>query len=1305
KQKLVGLSGLSRIEVKGAPGKEVIVKLDQDTINRLGISRQMIANTLSQRNSIIPGGLVSSEAQNIRINTQSDYASLDELRRTMIQLPSGQVVSLETIAEVNLEPSLPLTEQVYHNGARTVSLGVIAQRGQVDVIKFGQELRKLAEEFRPIVAPLKIEESFFQPDYVQDRLDGLRINLLVSVLVITAIVFLAMGWRTGLMVSAVLPVVSIITLGIYNIGGGVFHQMAVIGMVISLGILIDNAIVIVEYIESAVRKGTSINTAIRDSIKQMAKPLFTSTGTTIAAFIPLLLAKGGVGDFTRAVPIMIIISLIVSYLLSILVLPLISFYWLKGRKTDGGMAFALTDKVANKCATLVEASPLKVLLGVALLLCASLAMAPHMKQEFFPSTDRAQIVIDMEMPNNTPLGITAEISRELQDRILAHESVQQVYRNVGGAGLRFYYNMVGAPNRSYVARFTVNTRSQGDNQLVVDWVRNQLKQDYPNLVLVPRLLGQGPPRPAPIEIRVKHRDLSTLHTASQKIKKILAATIGVTELRSDLDVGIPELKLSIQESAVLGFGLQPSDVATAVLSESRGLLAGQFRYATDPIPIRVRSSEGQYNNIEVVENLHVYGAQNTATPISQLAMMQTVWSPTRLAHHDFQRTVTVLAQIKPGYAFNQVLAEFKQRLSEVEISGDVQIEYGGDAAASSEANSSIATGAPIAVGMLLFFMMFQFNSFRRIGIVFTTIPLAAIGVIPGLVLSGEYFGFQSLLGVIALIGIVLNNAIVLIDAIDQSLDAGDDISTAVRTALEKRTAPILITTATTILGLLPLALSSSTLWPPMAWAIISGLSLSTVLTLVAIPAICTLVLGKKKKRNAPIRQQSPSAELTSKASSTLAVVMVLSLLLGSGLVAQKAEAAEIIDLDITAIINLAHNNSNVVASQKQAAASQHDLQGSLRDAWAPRISLGGEFTRRDDVSFIELPEPFGSLKVSDDSSYVYEAKITQPLFNPSKQRFATQAARLESQRAELAYQATLHQVAGKALLTYFEALSLVAVLESLNVLQNSLYSRLLRISKRVEVGSALRTDLLQVEVELNRAKQQILENTNSTQTSEAKLKQLLNIDGSTQINLITILGTTSLINQVEPSLTKLTCFARKDCEAIARQAEIVNAQRKGVMASGLPSVNLSLSERRSDGQLFVSETDTKAMLEFSWPIFSGGQRKSQGRALIERQYAQLKLLESFKRQLQVEIVSAKARRSNAKSRLAFATSSVDLDRQRLKLSQARYDEGLLNIDELLDAQASLASSTSDLARAKIGELAALVTMVMATGDQYQVKLP
>ncbi len=1304
KRHIIGIAGLSRIEIEGAPAKEVIVKLDQDAISRIGLSREAVAGLIAERNRIVPGGLISSRDKNIRLNTQSDFDSLDELRRTMLRLPSGQTVSLESIATVSMEPRLPLASQAFQDGQRTVSLGVIAERGQVDVIEFGKVLRERIDSIRPSLAPLVINESFYQADYTQARLFGLRTNLLISVLVIAAIVFFAMGWRTGLMVSAVLPVVSMIAIGVYSAGGGVFHQMAVIGMVISLGILIDNAIVVVEHIEASMRKSVELGQAIRDVIQVMAKPLLASTGTTIAAFIPLLLAEGGVGDFTRAVPIMIVISLVISYLLSILVLPLVSFYWLQGRKPGGELAFKLTDNIAARSAAWVTAAPLRVLLIVAALLGISVAMAPFLKQEFFPSTDRAQIVIDIEMPNNTPLAMTEQLSREVEQALLEQPTVAKTYRYVGGAGFRFYYNMVGAPNESHIARITVNTRSEKDNQVLVDWVRDELKPRYPDAVLIPKLLGQGPPRPAPVEIRVKHADLAVLHDASQAVKALMARTRGVTELRTDLDLGTPEVQLSIQDAAALSFGLQPNAVASAVYAESRGLLAGEFRYDTDPVPIRVRSSQGQRSSIEVVENQYVYspsvsqplsGPQaQSATPLSQLAAMRTVWTPTTLRHHDYQRAVTVLAQVKPGFAFNQVLADFKSKLGNIELPASVQIEYGGDEAASEKANNNIATAAPIALGVLLFFMMYQFNSFRRIAIVFVSIPLAAVGVIPGLVLSGQPFGFQSLLGVIALIGIVVNNAIVLIDVVDQSLVKGNDIKQAVSDALGQRTAPILLTTATTILGLLPLALSASTLWPPMAWAIISGLSLSTMLTLVAIPALCVMVLGKKQARVAPIRQIA-----TAQASTVASVgfVMAIAALVGIATYSRPIQASESVRLDVQSIIQRVQNNAEVEALSRSAKAARLDFKSSQREAWAPKITLGGEVSFRDSASTITLPQPFGDLTVGDDRSYVYQTKISQPLFDRSKQRYGLRAARQQAEIAELRQQAVLHQLTGEALQQYFGALALIQVRVSLTALEASLASRLLRIDKELTAGRVLRTDKLQVEVALNRVRQQLIENANSTRTVKTELRNLLGLSANSNMQLV---GAPTIEQPVAVQLAELTCYQRKDCLAVALEGDALKSNIKALKASYLPTVNLSLSDVRSDGQLFVPDSDQRAMLEFSWSLFNGGARSSQKAALKERRNASLSQLRSVQQSLRLQIEGAKAAISNAASQQQLALSSVNLDQERLRLSQQRYDEGLLNIDELLDAEASLEQSRSDLVRAKLAKLAALVQLKQATGVEY-----
>ena len=1303
KRALVGLPGLSRIEIEGSPEKEVIVKLDQQDLEQLGISRQFIADTIAQRNRIIPGGLISGKNRNIRLNTLSDYTSLDELRGTVIALPSGQQVSLDTIAEVSIEPRLPLSAQIFQDGKRAVSLGIIAQRGPLDVIDFGRDLRTRVAQVKDTFAPLMIEESFFQPDYVRDRLDGLRSNLLLSVLIIAVIVCFALGLKTGLLVSAVLPVVSLISAGLYNAGGGIFHQMAVIGMVISLGILIDNAIVVVEYIEAALRKGEKIEQAFRDSIRVMAKPLLASTGTTIAAFIPLLVAKGGVGDFVRAVPTMIVIALVVSYLISIFVLPLTARYLfkqsqrLKQPPRRERTVFTFTDPLADRCANVVEANPKRVLVIIVLLLSVAVGMTPFLKQEFFPYTDRAQIIIDIEMPSNTPLQITSQVSQAIEAELLQHPSVADIYLYVGGAGFKFYYNTAGVADESHIARFTINTQRTQNNLELVNWVRDELKPKYPDVIFIPRLLGQGPPRPAPVEIRIKHADLGILHHASQQVKELLMSIEGVSELRSNLDIGTPELQLAIQDSAALSFGLQPQNVAQAVFAQSRGVLAGQYRYDNDPVPIRVRSSAGQGTSIDVIKNQNISAGNAaggiSATPLNQLAAMQPVWTPANLRHHNHQRTVSVLSQIKQGHAFNQILSEFNARLPSLELPDSVIIELGGDASASSEANSNIATGAPIAIGLLIFFMMYQFNSFRRIAIVFVTIPLAAVGVIPGLVLSGHPFGFQSLLGVIALIGIVINNAIVLIDFMDSALRDGDNINAAVRKALQSRTAPILLTTATTILGLLPLALSSSTLWPPMAWAIISGLCLSTMLTLVAVPALCTLFLGRRQQGISQSNLNAPKQ---------IAGTAMLAVALGFFISAPEPVAASqesIINLDVAKVISLSTQNLNVASSQQLANASQHDYRAQRRNAWAPKLSVNGRYEYRDQASLISLPEPFGDVQVSAQETLIYEIKLTQPLFNPANQRYQTGASKAERDASQLQLAAAQHRAIGNALQLYTTIQSLEVTHTSLLALRDSLQARLQRIDKNVRAERALKTDQLQVQVALNQLQQQLTENQNAKHDQSIALLNALNLPSHQQVNLAEIDANALIVNH-QNQQTTATCLARKDCQALEKQAKKLKLQAKAIGASSLPTVNLSLAEQRSDGLLFVAEKDQRALLEFAWPIFSGGQRSSEKQALKARSNSLNYQITDLQNAIQLQLQRAASAKRNAESAITLAQSSLELDQERTRLSRIRYENGLLNIDQLLDAEASLAKSKADLAIAKLSLFNAKVQTKLAVGEAF-----
>ncbi len=843
KQRLLSVPGVSRIEIYGEPEKELIIEVDGAELNRLGINRQQVVAALQARNEIIPGGLLNVGEKFIRVNTFSDIQSVEELAIIPIRLPRGQTVPLSAVAQVKMLPKMPAVAQVFHNGERAVQLGIIAVRGQTDIIGFGATLR---EELKPIAAdfaPLNIRETFFQPDFVRARLEDLQGSLVVSTVVIAAVVLLALGWRTGLLVALVLPIVAMITLAIYNLGGGILHQIAIIGIVVSLGILIDNAIVIVESIEKHLREGMEKVAASRLAVKQLAMPLFSSTGTTIAAFIPLLLSKGNTADFTRAIPEMIVIALIVSYVISVMVLPLAAIYWLK---RDSRSDVPGSRWIANRVNRIHQYHPFIPLAVVALFLVATATLLPYVKQQFFPSAYRNQIVVDLTFPVGTPVNYTAEKSLQLEQQLQARADVKSVMRAVGTSGPRFYYNLSLTPSAANYSRLMVNTYDAQDNQKVIDWLDQDFQPQMPEATIVAHKLGQGPPMLAPIEVRLQGYNGDDLFKAAQSVMSVLHQNEGARVVRSNMDSGIPELKLAIADYAGSELGITRSDITRQVFSETTGLNSGQYRYSNNPVTMRVRSPQGEFTALESIPSLYLYQGEQVV-PLTSVASLQAHWSSAEIHHYNGRPTVNIYSELQPGAAYNQVLSELFAHLEKDPLPASVTLSLGGESEESGDANRAILTSAPVGIGVLLFFMMLQFNSFRRLGIILTTIPLAAVGIIPGLLLMDQPFGFQSLLGVIALIGIVVNNAIVLIDLVDGRLALGETIQKAVKFAIEQRTAPILLTTATTILGLLPLVFSDSTLWPPLASAIISGLAMSTLLTLVAIPSLCILLLKNDQK--------------------------------------------------------------------------------------------------------------------------------------------------------------------------------------------------------------------------------------------------------------------------------------------------------------------------------------------------------------------------------------------------------------------------------------------------------------------------
>jgi multidrug efflux pump subunit AcrB len=364
--------------------------------------------------------------------------------------------------------------------------------------------------------------------------------------------------------------------------------------------------------------------------------------------------------------------------------------------------------------------------------------------------------------------------------------------------------------------------------------------------VVARKIAQGPPAPAPVELRVIAQDRTDLAVAVERITQLLRDIPGTEFVRHDMGTGIPTLRVEIDDALAVARGLDRAQVAQALATQTQGMVLGSYRAGPDPIPIRLRSPEGSRFALDQITAVNAY-AGDQGIPVMDTGTAQLEWQAAVIQHWNLRPVVNVLSQVEDDVTYATIFDELERRLPETDLPPGVRIDAGGYQETSSEANTALYSTLPIGLILLLFFLLLQFNSFRRVGIVLVTVPLAITGVVPGLLITGYAFGFMSLLGVIALVGIVVNNAIVLIDVVDSNMTSGMDRTEAVLKAVERRTRPILLTTATTVAGLLPLTFTRSTLWPPMAWAIISGLLASTLLTLGVVPALCNWLLTPRQE--------------------------------------------------------------------------------------------------------------------------------------------------------------------------------------------------------------------------------------------------------------------------------------------------------------------------------------------------------------------------------------------------------------------------------------------------------------------------
>ncbi len=875
------LDEAAKVEIFGTQDERVFIEYSHKRLAAIGLTPQMLVGILRSRNILVSGGAITvgdpavALPERILLEPTGSFETVADLREMIIPIPGRpEVTTLGDIADVRrgyVDPPdtrvrLPriaagryaacdapgagagFTLEYCAHTAPGLGIGINLREGG-NIIALGEQVRGLIPELLARYPHgVELEVAAFLPEEVERKISDFESNLYQAVGIVLVVMLLTLGLRTGALVATLVPTTIIGTLLIMSILDIGLDQISIASLIIALGMLVDNAIVMSESMLVLLRRGVSAVEAALTSAAELRWPLLTSSLTTSAAFLPIYLAESETGEYCAPLFKVVTITLLTSWILALTVIPLLAVRFMKPEKGSdeevfdrrlyrwhrGLLDWMLRHRVISLIATFA-------------VFAGTMAGASVIPTLFFPPTDRPLFLIQLDLPQGAPLSASGEVVEalgELLDGELAAvddaPGVTGWAAFMGGDEPQFALNYIG---RQQDPSYTLVLARTTDGEVIdrlLPRVDAALRTAFPDLDVTARRLDNGPGVAYPIEIRISGDDQKTLFTLAEQVKAELRRQPGTKGIVDDWGRRMKKLVVDVDQPRARRAGLTNEDIAVSLQAVLSGIPTTDFREGDDSIPITLRSVAADRQDVGKIESLLVYGSQTgQAVPLKQVADVRVAWQPSKVQRYDVERTITVKAQLELGYPASALTAAMKGWLAghAPDWPTGYTFDLGGIAETEAKANASINEKLPVAGFIIIVLLVGQFNSMRKSLIVLTTIPLAVIGVVIGLLVTGSYFGFMTFLGVISLAGIVVNNAIVLLERIQIEIDEGKPPHVAILDAARMRARPILLTTATTIAGLLPLWLNGGELWEPMAVAIIFGLLISTLMSLAVIPVI------------------------------------------------------------------------------------------------------------------------------------------------------------------------------------------------------------------------------------------------------------------------------------------------------------------------------------------------------------------------------------------------------------------------------------------------------------------------------------
>ena len=847
KRQLLSVPNVKKITLIGVQEKSLDVTINKDKLASYQVSTQQLLTALKQQSAMVPAGMVNTDTNNVYLRINGVFDSVDAVKNMPIRI-NNQTIRLGDIADITMTYKDPSSPQFYYEGKPAIGIAISMDAG-ANNIEFGKAIdTKLKELKTTIPAGLNLDQVSNQPHIVKESIGDFSQSLFEAIAIVLLVSFASLGIRTGIVVALTIPVVVSTTFVLMYENGIYLHKVSLGALILALGLLVDDAIIVVEMMSVKLEEGFNHWRAATFAYESTAFPMLSGTLITCAGFLPLALAEGMVAEFTKSLSIVVFMALILSWIASVLVSPVLGYKIIENKAEKPESEWTRRDHIMHRLKTVFYArfesllhwalghhkAVLLLTLGAFIL---SLLSFPLIKQEFFPSSTRSEIIVSMQFPQSSSIDYTQNQAKSLDALLKDNEHIDHFTTYVGEGSPRFVLTLEPELPRANFMQTVIVTKSLEDRDALFKDLQDQLNEQYPSALINMQFVQIGPPSKYPVMLRVSGPDASEVKTIANDVKAKMQEDKDLHNIAFDWPDTEPVAQIHIDPDKARMLGINSYAVSLHLQSLLSGTKSGEYYEGKQTIPVTFRLSGNENHNLAALSSLPIQTGNGSYVPLSQIATISMSQEEGIIWHRNMMPTISIHANVGPGVLGNAKTKEIYNKLAEYrqDLPTGYTIDLDGSAEKSVTAVQKLLVPMPIMLFAIMTILMFQLKRIALMFMALFTAPLGLIGVVLALNITRTPLGFMAILGIIALSGMIIRNSIILLDQIEIHRAEGQSAREAIINSATLRFRPIMLTAIAAILGMIPLM--GSVFWSPLAIAFSGGLLVATILTLIVLPVM------------------------------------------------------------------------------------------------------------------------------------------------------------------------------------------------------------------------------------------------------------------------------------------------------------------------------------------------------------------------------------------------------------------------------------------------------------------------------------